>query len=62
MTMEKKDFMKAIKKCLNDRCDETCPLYMKDKCEYLLLDQIYKEMGVIPEDYLDWVKQIKPLS
>ena len=59
--MENKEFMTAIRKCTNDKCDEKCFLYENcDNCQFYLLDEIMFKMGVVPEDYIDWlVEKVK---
>lgn len=61
MNIENEKFMAAVKKCLNDQCDEKCFMYEDcDNCHYHLLDEIMFRMGVLPEDYIDWlVEKVK---
>ena len=48
--------MAAVKKCLNDQCDEKCFMYENcDNCQYHLLDEIMFRVGILPEDYIDWL-------
>ena len=54
--MDNKDFMTAVRKCLNDYCDEKCFIYNEDNnCQYKLLDMILNKMDILPEDYKEWL-------
>ena len=56
--MDNKEFMTAIRKCVNDQCDDKCFMYAEDNnCQYKLLDIILYRMGVLPEDYKEWLEQ-----
>ena len=55
--IELKDFMKAVRRCVNDQCDEKCFLYTEhNNCSFKLLDEIMERMNILPEDYMEWLK------
>lgn len=55
---DNKEFITAIRKCVNDQCDEKCFMYTEDNnCQYKLLDMILRRMGVLPEDYKEWLEE-----
>lgn len=55
--IELKDFMKAVRRCVNDQCDEKCFLYTETtNCSFKLLDEIMERMNILPEDYMEWLK------
>ena len=55
--MKNKNLIDAATKCIKDKCDEKCPRFEeKGDCEFVLLDSIMEAIGVIPEDYIEYLQ------
>ena len=54
--MKNDDLIKAVTKCVKDKCDEKCPLYGEPNCEFLLLDEIMKSTQILKKDYLEYLQ------
>ena len=51
-----KELLDGIKRCISMNCGEKCFLYSESKdCSFKLLDIIISRMGIMPEDYADYV-------
>lgn len=58
--MDNKELLTILKRCLNNRCDDSCPLWNAgNDCHNILLNEIIKKMQILPEDYLDWCKRMQ---